>query len=113
MPIVAMGGVVDTIAIANVATIRGAITPDRALHEPRKRLGEGRIKLPRIDLGCEQAENVSASSWPIAAEAVEVVGGQTPQDTGSVQEIMNERIYCYEGCAGFKPQWPSLAGCEE
>ena len=51
MPVVATGVVVDAIAVANVETVLGAVPPDCALHEPRKRRREGWIELPSIDVG--------------------------------------------------------------
>jgi hypothetical protein len=51
MPVVALAVVGDLIAVADAKAILGAVPPDRALHEPRKRLGEGAIELPRVDLG--------------------------------------------------------------
>jgi hypothetical protein len=50
MPVVAAGVVVDPIAVADVEAVLGAVTPDRALHEPRKSRREGRIELPSIDI---------------------------------------------------------------
>jgi hypothetical protein len=59
MPVVAPALVVNPIAVADAKAILGAVPPDRTLHEPRKRLGEGPIELPRIDLGGEKTENVT------------------------------------------------------
>ena len=74
MPVVAMGVVVDAIAVANVEAVLGAIPPDRALHEPRKRRRGGRIELAGIDICGEQTENVSASAGPVAALAIGMLG---------------------------------------
>jgi len=56
MPVVATGVVVDAIAVANVEALLGAIPPDRALHEPRKRCREGRIELASINARRQQPE---------------------------------------------------------
>jgi uncharacterized membrane protein YeaQ/YmgE (transglycosylase-associated protein family) len=50
MPVVATGVIVDAIAVANVQAVLGAVVPDRALHEPRKRRRERRIELASIDV---------------------------------------------------------------
>jgi hypothetical protein len=50
MPVVATGVVVDAIAVANVEAVLGAIPPDRALHEPRKRRGKGPIELASVNV---------------------------------------------------------------
>ena len=110
MPVVATGVVVDAIAVANVEAVLGAIPPDRALHEPRKRRREGRIELAGIDVGCEQSENVGASPGPVAPLAVGMVGAKPPQDPGSMQEIMDQGVDGHEGRADFDPEWPSIAG---
>jgi hypothetical protein len=113
MRVVATGVVVDTIAVADVEAVLGAIPPDRALHEPWKRRGEGRIELSSIDVGREQAENASAPSRPVAAVSVRVVGAQPPQDPGSVQEIMDEGVDSHKGRANFEPQRPSLSRAQQ
>jgi hypothetical protein len=51
MPVVATGLVIDAIAVANVEAVLGAVPPDRALHEPRKRRWEGRIEFASINIG--------------------------------------------------------------
>jgi len=50
MRIVASGVIVDPIAVANVTASLAAISPDRELDEPRKRLGERRIERSRVNL---------------------------------------------------------------
>ena len=51
----------------------------------------------------EQTENAGAPSRPIAPVPVRMVGTQTPQDPGSVQEIMDQGIDSHEGRADFDP----------
>ena len=89
MPVRARGVVVDLIAVADGEAGLGAIPPDRALHEPRKRCGERRIELAGVDLGRDQMKNLSAPSRPVAPVPVRMVGAETVQDPGSVQEIMD------------------------
>ena len=103
----------DPIAVADAKAILGAIAPDRTLHEPRKRLGEGPIELPSVDLGREKTENVSAPAGPIAPVAVRMGCAQPPQDPGSVQEIMDQGVDSHERRADFKPERPLIAGAEQ
>ena len=103
VPIVATIGVIDPIAIANVEAVLGAIPPDRALHEPWKGLGEGTIELACVDLGREEAQNVSAPAGPIASVAVRMAGTEPTQDPGTVQEIMDQCVDGYERRADFEP----------
>jgi hypothetical protein len=41
MPVIALAIVGNLIAVADGETVLSAVPPDRTLHEPRKRLGEG------------------------------------------------------------------------
>jgi hypothetical protein len=52
MPIIATGVVVDPIAVADVEAVLGAVAPDRALHEPRKRRRKGWIELSSVNVRC-------------------------------------------------------------
>jgi hypothetical protein len=89
MPVVATGVVVDAIAVANVEAVLGAIPPYRALHETRKRRRELRIELASVNVRGEQPENAGAPSRPVAPISVGMVGAETLQDAGSVQEIVD------------------------
>jgi hypothetical protein len=51
MVVVATGVVVDPIAVADGEAVLGAIPPDRALHEPRKRRRKRWIELAGINVG--------------------------------------------------------------
>ena len=113
MTVVATAIVVDAIAVANGEAVPGAIPPDRVLHEPGKRRGESRIELASINARREQTENAGAPSRPVAPLSVRMIGAQPPQDPGSVQEIMDQGVDSYEGCADFDPQRPSLAGAQQ
>ena len=113
MPIVATAIVVDAIAVANGEAVPGAIPPDRALHEPGKRREESRIELASINARGEQTENAGAPSRLVAPVSVRMIGAQSPQNPGSVQEIVDQGVDSYEGCADFDPQRPSLAGAQQ
>ena len=113
MRVVARRIVVDTIAIAHIEAIHGAIPPDRALHEPRKRRREGRVELSSINVGRELIYDASAPSRLIATGSVRVVGTKPPQDPGSVQEIMDEGVDGDERRADFEPQRLSVPGAQQ
>ena len=106
MPIVATAVVVDAIAVANGEAVLGAVPPDRVLHEPGKRRGEGRIELASINARDEQTENAGAPSRPIAPVPIRMVGAQPPQDPGSVQDIMDQGVDGDKGRADFDPLRP-------
>ena len=105
--------VVDLIAIANGEAGLGAVPPDRALHEPRKRRRERWIELAGVDVGCKEMENFSAPSRPVASIPVRMVSAQPVEDPGSVQEIVDEGVDSHEGRADFDPQRPSAACCQQ
>ena len=113
IPVLARGVVVDLIAVANGEAGFGAIPPDRALHEPRKRRRERWIELAGVDVGGKEMENFSTSSRPVASIPVWVVSSQPVEDPGSVQEIVDEGVDSHKGRADFDPQRPSAAGCQQ
>jgi hypothetical protein len=113
IPVRARGVVVDLIAIANGEAGVGAVPPDRALHEPRKRCRERWIELASVDVRCQQMKDFSASSRPVASIPVRVVTAQPVEDPSSVQEIVDEGVDSDKGRSDFDPQRPSAAGCQQ
>jgi hypothetical protein len=105
MHVVATGVVVDAIAIADLEAILGAILPDRALHEPRKRRREGRVELPSIDMGREDTDDAGAPSRLVTPVAVRMVGAQPPQDPSPVQEIMECTSRAARVMKVRRPEW--------
>ena len=113
MHVVARGIVVDAIAVADGEAILGAIPPNCALHEPRKRRWKGRIELSSINVGRELIYDASAPSRPVAARSIDVIGAQPLQDPSSVQEIMDEGVDGDERRADFEPQRLSVPGAQQ
>ena len=109
MPIVATGVVVDAIAVANVEAVLGAIPPDRALHEPRKRRGKGRIELREHQCSRRAAQECWRTLPAGSIGPRKVIGAQALQDPGSVQEIMDQGVDGNERRADVEPQRPLLA----
>jgi hypothetical protein len=98
--------IVDLIAVTDVEAEVSAVPPNRVLNEPGKYLRERRIKPAGVDgLGYEE-ENVCASAGPVAARAVRVTRSQSSEDSGSVKEIVHQRVDDNETRAHFKPSWP-------
>ena len=92
MLVAAALSIIDLIAIANVEALLGAISPDRKLNEPGEGPWKATIELPRVDPLGDRFDDVGAAAWPVTREAIEVVGTEPAQDTGSVQKIMNQRV---------------------
>ena len=70
MPVLAPMPVIDPVAVADVEALLAAIPPDRELHEPGKDLGKAAVELPSVDLAGDQANDVGAAAWPVAAGAI-------------------------------------------
>ena len=84
--------VIDLIAVTDAKTLLGAIVPDRMLNEPRKRPGKPPVELLGVDLPGDGFDDFGAAASLVAGDAVGVVGLESVQDPGPVQEIVNECI---------------------
>ena len=112
MYIVAAFLVVDPIAVADVETLLGAVSPDGLLNEPRKRPWKIAVELSGVDLRGDRFDDFGAAAWPVASGAIGVVGSEPVQDAGPVQEIVHERIDRDHAAADLTPTAPS-AWCAE
>jgi hypothetical protein len=92
MPIIAPGSVVDPVAVTHMQAGLRAVPPNGTLHEPGKLRWQRSVELPRIDVGSDKPDDRRTPSWPVAARAVRMVGGKPPQDSGSVQKIMDQGV---------------------
>ena len=95
--------IIDPIAVADVEAELGAVPPDGMLHEPWENGQEGRIEGPGVDLLRHQGNNVGAAAWPVARNAIEMVGAEPGQDPGAVQEIVHQGVNGDHGGADFAP----------
>ena len=80
--------IVDTIAVANVEAVLGAVLPDRVLNEPGKGLRKRWIELPGIDPLGHGLNNVRAAAGPVATGAIQVVRVKPSENAGPVQKVV-------------------------
>ncbi|MFZ0354587.1 MAG: hypothetical protein WAM12_13055, partial [Pseudolabrys sp.] len=66
----APAAIIYLIAVADVSTRLGAISPNRMLNEPRKRLRKFWVEVARIDLGRNLFKHDSTAIWPITCRSV-------------------------------------------
>ena len=84
--------IINPIAVANVEARLGAVPPDRALNEPRKRLRKTWIELLSIDPLRHGIYNVGATASPVAGCAIRMVGIEPFQDAGADQKIVHQGV---------------------
>jgi hypothetical protein len=98
--------VVNLIAVADVETLLGAVSPDRVLYEPRKRPGKPPVELPGVDLLGDRLDDLGAAAWPVTREAIGMVGSEPVQDSGPVQEIVHQGVDRDHAAADLAPATP-------
>ena len=107
--------IIDLIAVADVETLLGAVSPDRVLNEPRERPGEPAVELPRVDLLSDRLDDFGAAARPVTADPIGVVGPKPVQDAGPVQEIVHQSVDRDHAAADLAPEigrtGPSSALC--
>jgi hypothetical protein len=104
--------IVDSIAIADIEALLGAVPPDGILNEPRKRPWEAAIELPRVDSVRDGFYDLRAAARLITPRPIRVVGVEPVQNAGPVQKVMDQRIDRNHAAADFQPAAP-LAGRAE
>jgi hypothetical protein len=90
--VAAAASVVDSVAVANIETVLGAISPNRVLDEPGKDLRKRWIELPGIDPLRHGLNYVGATAGPVAGDTVAVFRFEPSQNAGAVQKVMNQRV---------------------
>ena len=105
--------IVDAIAIADVQAAFAAISPNRELHEPRKRSRETRIEFAGIDCGSKPLDQIRAAVRPIASNTVSMIGSSLRQYAGAMQKVVHERIDHDEARADVAPDLSPGAGAEQ
>lgn len=92
MPIFARFAIVDACPVADVQRVRGAVAPDRVLHEARKVLRESLVESRSVDLHRGSPDYIGAAAWRVAQCAVSVRKAAFLENACPVQEIMDQRI---------------------
>ena len=106
----ATAAIIDLIAVANVETLFGAVPPDGAGDEPGKRLRKPRIEPAGIDGAGNVNKNVSAATWPVAGRPIRVASLKSVQDSGSMEEVVDQGIDDNETRPDGEPTRPNSSG---
>ncbi|MFZ2079361.1 MAG: hypothetical protein WAV38_22475 [Xanthobacteraceae bacterium] len=106
----ASAAIIDLIAVADVEAWLGAIPPDRAGDEPGKALRKPRIKPAGIDGAGNVNKNVSAATWPVAGRAIRMASAEPIEDSGSMQEVVDQGIDENETRPDGEPTRPDSPG---
>jgi hypothetical protein len=109
----APAAIIDLIAVADLEAWFGAIPPDGAGDEPRKRLRKRWIEPAGIDGAGNINKNVSAATWPIAGRPVRMASLKSVQDSGSMKEIVDEGIDDNKTRADSEPTRPDSPNPEQ
>ncbi len=113
MPILAGITVIDSVAVTDIEALLAAIAPDRELHEPGKYFRKGTVELPCVDPLSDHANNVGAATWLVAALAVRMGRVEPVQDSGPVQEIMDQGIDRDQLYANLQPVGANVASADQ
>ena len=111
--IVAAFAIIDLIAVADVETLLGAVSPDRVLNKPRERPWKLTVELPGVDLLRDRLDDFGTAALPVAREAIGVVGSEPVQDSGPVQEIVHEGIDGNHAAADLDPVLATVRSSEQ
>ena len=101
--VVARLAIIDAVAVADVEAQLGAKAPDGVLHKPRENSRKPRIERTSVDFLGSAANNFGAAAGPVAGRAVGVLGAESFQDAGAVQEIVHQRVDGDHGGADLAP----------
>ena len=96
--------VVDAVAVAKIETVGGAKPPNGMLNEPWKIARKMPVEGSGVDPLREPFDDVGTAALGVAANAILVCGAAGVENTGSVQEVMNERIDGDHAGTGVKPR---------
>ena len=106
----ASAAIIDLIAVANIETRFGAVPPDRAGDEPRKRLRKLRIEPAGIDGAGNVNKNVSAATGSVARRPIRMASRKSVEDSGSMKEVVDQGIDDNEARPDGEPTRPSSPG---
>lgn len=101
--------VVNSVAVAQVETVRGAIAPDGVLDKTREKLWKARIEGAGINSLRGTADDLGTAALGVACRAVPMGNSAAFQNAGAVQEIVDQGVYDDHGTSGLEPNGPVVA----
>jgi hypothetical protein len=111
--VLATAVIVDPIAVADIAALLRAISPDGVLNEPGKAARIASAEFSRVDSVSNELNNVRALTWPVTRDPVQVLSTEPAQDSRPAQKIVNQRVNRDQAGARFMPIRPVVWGSEQ
>jgi hypothetical protein len=101
--------VVNSVAIAQIETFRGAISPDGVLDKTREYLWKARIEGAGINPVCGSSDDLGTAAPSVAGRAIPMGNAAAFQNAGAVQEIVDQRVDGDHDLSGLEPDGPVVA----
>ena len=101
--------VVNSVAVAQFETVRGAISPDGVLNKTWEKLWKARIKGASINPLRGTSDDLGTAAFGVAGRAVPMGNPAVLQNAGAVQEIVDQRVNGDHGLSGLEPNGPVVA----
>jgi hypothetical protein len=101
--------VVNSVAIAQIETFRGAISPDGVLDKSREYLWKARIEGAGINPVCGSSDNLGTATSSIASRTIPMGNAATFQNASAVQKIVHQGVDSNHGLSGLEPNRPVVA----
>ena len=108
--VLATAAIVDPVAVADIAALLRAISPDGVLNEPGKAARIASAEFSRVDSVSNGLNDLCATTRPVARDPVGVLSREPAQDPGPVQKIVNQGVNGDQAGARFMPMRPVLWG---
>ena len=105
--------VVNSVAIAQIETFRGAISPDGVLDKTRKYFWKARIEGAGIDPVCGTSNDLGTAAPGIAGRAIAMGNAAAFQNAGAVQEIVHQGVDSDHYLSGLEPNGPVIARSDQ
>jgi hypothetical protein len=110
---VAWLGVINSVAIAEIETIRGAVSPDGVLDKAREYFWKPRIEEARINPICGGSDYLGTATLGVAGRAIPMGSAAAFQNAGAVQEIVYQGVDGDHYPAGLEPNGPVVARSDQ
>ena len=103
----------NSVAIAQIETFRGAISPDGVLDKTREYSWKARIEGAGINPVCGCADDLGTATPGIAGRAIPMRNTAVLQNAGAVQEIVHQGVNCDHYPSGLEPNGPVVARSDQ
>ena len=104
--------VVNSVAVAQIETFRGAKSPDGVLDKTWEYLWKALIEGPGIDPVCGTSDDLSTATVGVAGRAIPMGNPAAVQNACAVQKIVHQGIDGDHGRADLAPAFKTCGGCQ-